>query len=313
MVDWADIVIENMRPGVISRMGLGYETLSKSNPGLVMLSTCNMGQSGPRAMTPGFGTQLSALAGFCGLTGSSDGPPMLLYGPYIDFIAANFGAAAVLAALDKSRKTGKGSWIDLSQYETGLLFIAGALFEYHSTGKIADRAGNADLVTVPHGAYRCRDNRWITLSCWTEPEFAALLKLMGKADLAKDTRFKSREARKQHEVALNGIISTWSENQDADSLAEALQSAGVCSYPVNTVADVFTDPQLRELEIWRWRRHPVMGLQAYQFPSFNLCDTPGDIYNAAPLFGGDNDIVFRDYLGLGDKEMEKYRAEGVIG
>src|SRR5690606_14024389 len=105
MCGWADIVIENMRPGVMARLGLGYETLSRDHPGLVMLSTCNMGQTGPRAMTPGFGTQLSSLAGFCHLTGAPDGPPMLLYGPYIDFVAANFGAAAVLAALHRSRSS----------------------------------------------------------------------------------------------------------------------------------------------------------------------------------------------------------------
>jgi len=313
MVNWADIVIENMRPGVIARMGLGYETFAESNPGLVMLSTCNMGQTGSRAMTPGFGTQLSALAGFSGLTGSSDGPPMLLYGPYIDFIAANFGAAAVLGALQKSRNTGKGSRLDLSQYETGLLFIAGALLEYHTTGKVAQRSENADPISVPHGAYRCIKDKWITLSCWSEEEFASLVEIMGNPELAKDSRFGSSDNRKKHEAELNQIISDWCRNLDAEQLAETLQNNGICSYPVNTVADVFTDPQLSKLKVWRWRRHPVIGLYAYMFPSFDLGDTPGDIYNPAPLFGGDNDIVFSELIGLDEKELKEYRENGTVG
>jgi crotonobetainyl-CoA:carnitine CoA-transferase CaiB-like acyl-CoA transferase len=313
MTEWADIVIENMRPGVVSRIGLGYDKLIKRNPDLIMLSTCNMGQSGPRAKTPGFGTQLSALSGFCGLTGSMDGPPMLLYGPYIDFIAANFGAAAVLAALDRSRKTGKGCRIDLSQYETGLQFIAGALFDFHRNGHIAERNMNADPVAVPHGAYRCLDNRWLALSCWSDDDFTTLAGLMGRSSLASSEKFLDRKTRKRNEGELNVLIGNWCLQQDASELAERLQKNGICSYPVNTVADVFSDPQLRELAIWRWRRHPEIGLQAYMFPSFNLYDTPGDIYNPAPLFGGDNDFVYRELMGLSEEEMREYRQRGVIG
>ena len=313
VTEWADIVIENMRPGVVNRLGLGYEILSKRNPSLVMLSTCNMGQTGPRAMTPGFGTQLSALSGFCGLTGAGDGPPMLLYGPYIDFIAANFGAAAVLAALNKCRQTGQGCNIDLSQYETGLQFIAGALFDYHEHGIVANRAMNADPVAIPHGAYRCRENRWVVLSCWTDKEFNLLMKLMDKPDISTDQQFMHVDQRKLNESALNEIIGAWCLEQDADSLATRLQEQGICSYPVNTVADVFSDPQLIQLEIWRRRRHPEIGMQAYMFPPFDLTETPGDIYKSAPLFGGDNDYVFRELIGLDEEEMKQYRLAGAIG
>ena len=104
---WCDIVIENMRPGVMERLGLGFAALSKINPRLVMLATCNMGQTGPRADQPGFGSQLSALGGFCGMTGFPDGPPMLLYGPYIDFIASALGGAAVLAGVIRARRSGR--------------------------------------------------------------------------------------------------------------------------------------------------------------------------------------------------------------
>ncbi len=162
LADWCDVVIENMRPGVMDRLGLGYQALRETNPDLIMLSTCNMGQTGPRADTPGFGSQLTAFAGMCGLTGERDGPPMLLYGPYIDYIASTLGAVAVLAALEKRRRTGEGSFLDVSQYECGLMFLAGPLLDYHVNGKIAERAGNDDPVAAPHGAWPCRAVRAAT-------------------------------------------------------------------------------------------------------------------------------------------------------
>ena len=124
LCDAADIVIENMRPGVMERLGLAYDTLRRTNPGLIMLSTSNMGKTGPQAGHPGFGSQLSSLSGFTELIGESGGPPNLLYGPYIDLIAVAYGGAAVLAALDSRRRTGAGVDIDLSQYETGLQFLS---------------------------------------------------------------------------------------------------------------------------------------------------------------------------------------------
>src|SRR5437667_4795908 len=156
LVEWSDIVIENMRPGVMSRLGLDYESLRERKPDLIMLSTSNMGQTGPNATHPGFGSQLSSLSGFTELTGEAEGPPSLLYGPYIDLIAVAYGGAAVLAALDYARRTGEGVCIDLSQYEAGLQFLSPALLEYAASGVIAHRNGNRDPVAVPHGCYPCR-------------------------------------------------------------------------------------------------------------------------------------------------------------
>ncbi len=313
LADWCDVLIENMRPGVIDRIGLGYEALKETNLDLIMLSTCNMGQTGPRAHTPGFGSQLSALAGFCDLTGVSGGPPMLLYGPYIDFIAAHLGAAAILAALDNRRRTGKGAFIDVSQYECGLSFVAGALLEYHASGRIAERAGNDDPTAVPHGAYRCRDEQWLALSCWSDGEFARLAKAVEHAEWAEDARFSDAAARRENIAALEDGIAAWCAPRDADEAATILQTAGVHSYRVNTVAELFSDPQLRHRRSWRVRRHPVIGDQSYYFPGIDLSETPGDVTAAAPLLGGDNEMVFRDFLGLTEEEYETYESQGVIG
>lgn len=284
-----DVVIENMRPGVMARIGLGYDALKAERPGLVMLSTCNMGQTGPRADTPGFGSQLTALAGMCNLTGTPDGPPMLLYGPYIDFIASTLGAAAVLAALEQRRRTGAGAWLDVSQYECGLMFLAGPLLEYHTSGRVAQRAGNDDPDAVLHGAYPCANGTWIAVSCWSAEE---------RRRLDAATGPQSLEA--------------WLVARPADTAAQALQSAGVHAHAVNTVADLFTDPQLAARRQWRRRPHPVIGDQAYCFPAFDLSETPGDVTRAAPTLGADNEQVFRELLGLSADELAAYEAAGAF-
>ena len=310
--EWADIVIENMRPGVIDRLGLGFQELSKTNPGLIMLSTCNMGQTGPRADTPGFGSQLSALAGVCGLTGEKDGPPMLLYGPYIDYIASTLGAAAVLAALERKQRTGEGAYLDVSQYECGLMFLAGPLLEYHRSGKLVERSGNDDPHAAPHGAFACRGEGWIALSCWSDGEFARLCAAIGRPDLAKDPNLSTLEGRKAAASPIQDALSAWARERDAHEAAQLLQSHRVHAHAVNTIADLFADPQLVFRRQWRRRRHPVLGDQAYCYPAFELSETPGDVTAAGPMLGADNGRVFRDFLGLSEDEFNALHAKGAM-
>ena len=313
LAQWADLVIENMRPGVMERLGLGYAALSERDPRLVMLSTCNMGQTGPRADTPGFGSQLSALAGMCGMTGVADGPPMLLYGPYIDFIASGLGAAAALAAVIRSKRTGKGAFIDVSQYECGLLFMGGALQDYFAEGNTRTRCGNDDAEAVPHGAFPCRDGEWVTLSCWSDQDFAALAATIGQPHLAADPAFATAPARRERQRALEAIIAAWTRGLGATEAAETLQQAGIAAHPVVTMAGLFTDPQLMARRTWRVRRHDEIGDQAYCFPGFDLATVPGDVVGPAPCLGAHNDFVFRDLVGVPEAELENFRACGVFG
>jgi benzylsuccinate CoA-transferase BbsF subunit len=312
MAHWCDLIIENMRSGVMERLGLGFAVLARRNPRLVMLSTCNMGQTGPRADQPGFGSQLTALAGLCGLTGAAEGPPMLLYGPYIDYVASLLGAAAAMAAVLRARKSGKGALIDLSQYECGLMFMGAALHEFLATGRIAERCGNDDPDAVPHGVYLCADGEWLALSCWSDAEFVSLASALGQAALAREARFCSAAARRANSAELDKLIASWTGGLTAEAAAQALQAARVPAYPVVTMSGLFRDPQLFARRQFRVRRHPEMGDHAYCFPGFDLAGAPGDIIGPAPCVGADNEFVFRDLVGLSEKEYESYRQCGVF-
>ncbi len=160
----ADVVIESFTPGHMAKWGLDHATLRRDQPALVMLSTCNQGQTGPHSRIPGYGSQLTALAGFLHLLGEADGTPVLLYGPYIDYIAVGHGVVAILAALLRRRLTGQGCYIDLSQYESGLQFLTPALLEHAANGTVPTRCGDRDLVAAPHGVYRCADLRSVPAS-----------------------------------------------------------------------------------------------------------------------------------------------------
>ncbi len=313
LVRWADIVIENFTPGTMARLGLDYETLSGVNPALIMLSTCNQGQTGPHARHPGFGSQLSSLAGFTHFTGEPDGPPMLLYGPYIDFIAVAFGLVAVLAALDARRRTGKGQHIDLSQYEAGLHFLAPALLDASVNGRDAWRQGNRDPHAAPHGAYPGRGKGpWCAISVWDDLEWERLVKAMGHPAWAAVARWATTAGRKAHEVELDRRIGEWTSRLDADRVMLELQAAGVHAAVVRTMEELFIDPQLLHRQAWQALQHPEMGRHHYKTPPFVLSKAPGGPRRAAPCLGEHTRQVLGEILGMTEPEVTALEAREVL-
>ncbi len=305
LVENAQVVIENMRPGVINRLGLGYDRLRRVNPSLVMLSTSNLGQTGPHATHPGFGSQLSSLCGFTHLTGMIDGPPQLLYGPYIDFVAVVFGGAAVLAALDKQRRTNQGTFIDLSQYETGLQFLGGPVLDHAVNGAVQQRHGNHDTLAIPHGCYRVRDDRWCVISCWDDAEWERFCEAMDRPGWRADRRFGTAAERRQHESDLNDAIAAHVSGEDGTALMLRLQRADVHAAVVNSIADLFSDPQLATRDIWQQQDHPEIGRHHYRMVAYQLHDSPGRVRSPAPCLGQHNDHIFREWLGLSTQEFEQ--------
>ncbi|MCH7714927.1 MAG: CoA transferase [Gemmatimonadetes bacterium] len=308
LVEKAQIVIENMRPGVIDRLGLGYDRLRRVNPSLVMLSTSNLGQTGRYATHPGFGSQLSSLCGFTHLTGTTDGPPQLLYGPYIDFVAVVFGGAAVLAALDRQRRTNQGAFIDLSQYETGLQFLGGTVLDHAVNGGVEQRCGNHDTLAIPHGCYRVRDERWCVISCWDDAEWGRFCDAVSRPDWQTDQRFGTASQRRRHESDLNDAIAAQVLGEDGTVLMLRLQRAGVHAAVVNSIADLFSDPQLAARNIWQEQVHPEIGRHHYRMVAYQLHDSPGRVRSPAPCLGQHNDHIFRDWLGVSTQELKQAEA-----
>jgi len=312
LVEWCDVVIENMRPGVMARLGLDFEALRRRNPTLVMLSSSNMGQTGPYARQPGFGSQLSSLSGFTNFIGEADGPPNFVYGPYVDFVAVAFGGVAILAALDYSRRMKEPLYLDLSQYESGLQFMSRSLLHYWGNGVNGTRDGNREPAASPHGCYPCREGRWCVISCWDEDEWVRFCHASRQLPWLDDSRFSSFTNRKQHEAALNQLIADWTHSRDAQSIMETLQGAGVHAAAVSTMQDLFSDPQIASRRVWQELEHPEIGLHHYRMSSYQLCDTPGRVHGPAPCLGEHNEQVFLSWLGMSRGEYQGLLDQGAF-
>jgi len=313
LVAKADVVVENFTPGTMARLGLGYELLSRDNPGLVMLSTCNQGQFGPHAGHPGFGSHLTSLAGFTHLLGYPDETPVLLYGPYIDYIAVGYGTVAVLASLLRRQRTGKGAYIDLSQYETGVQFMTPALLDYFVNGRVPNRQGGRDPSAAPHGVFACRgDDRWVALSVFGDDEWQRFAEALGRPEWVGDPELATLEGRKAQEDRLEAHVANWASQLDREEVVARLRKHHLRVYPVNSMADLFSDPQLAHRQTWRPVDHPVQGRIHAAAPPFTLRSTPPKLERPAPCLGGDNSYVLGEILGLSDAEIEELAHQGVL-
>ena len=241
------------------------------------------------------------------LLGEPDSTPVLLYGPYIDYIAVGYGAIAVLAALERRKRTGVGCTIDLSQYEAGLQFLAPSILEFAANGRIPGRAGNADAVAAPHGVYRCAGaDRWVALSVWTDAEWRALSLLM---DLSGPPTAAGRRAGR---VAIDVAIGAWTATRERDLVVDLLRQAGVRAAPVLSISELFSDPQLAHRQMWPAVTHPAIGPMHVMAPPFRLSGTPSLQERPGPTVGADNDHVFGGILGLSVDERRTLQRDGVF-
>lgn len=313
-VSWADVVAENFTAGTIDKLGLGYEEIRKVKPDIIMISSCNQGQTGPHAQQAGFGSHLTSLSGFVDITGWQDREPVCIWGPYTDFISVRFGVAALMAALDYRRRTGKGMHIDLSQYEASLNFLAPLLLDYSVNGRVAGRIGNSSPHAVPHGVYPCKgEDRWCAISVYGDEEWRAFCRALGKPDWSQDPQFATFALRKAKEEEINQRVAEVTSNFTAEELMKALQAVGVAAGAVKTWEDLFEhDPQLKLREQFVWLEHPEIGKHTYTAPAYLLSQTPPDIRMPAPCLGQHNEYVYTKLLGYSDEEFLKLLESGAL-
>jgi benzylsuccinate CoA-transferase BbsF subunit len=315
LIPWADIVSESFTPKAMRNWGLDFEHLRAIKSDLIMFSTCMQGQTGPNAMYPGFGQLAAALSGFYYISGYGEGqPPAPPYGAYSDFVAPRLLTSALIAALDYKRRTGKGQYIDMSQYEAALQNLAPALIDYFATGKMLGPRGNESHRYAPHGAYRCADEgpeeRWIAIAAANDDEWHWMRKVFGVAD--NDARFSTQLLRIEHRAELDDFVGGLTRNHQASDLTAKLQAAGVAAYPVQNCVDLHQDENLEAFDFWHWLEHKQMGPSSYEGLSHRMSRTPGELRSAAPVLGQHNDEVFRGMLGLTPGEIEQLQKENVI-
>jgi benzylsuccinate CoA-transferase BbsF subunit len=310
-----DVVTENFAAGVIERLGLGYETLSKLRPDLVMLSISGFGRSGPYRALAGYGPAVSALSGFVGATGyDENGPPQLLGISYADPSAGVLAAAAIVAALINRDRTGVGTYIDQSLLEPAVALLAEGFLDFAMNGREPRRIGNRDPVMAPHNCYKARGdaNQWVTIAVGTQREWRNLCRAMDNDQLADDPRFCTEQMRKRNEDALDEIISRWTAARDRWDITRALQDAEVCAFPSLSNKDLAHDPHLRQRGFMVAKEHPEVGRRLHAGIPWTLGGNPVEIRQAAPLLGADTDSMLGELLGLDAPEIDRLRRLGVL-
>jgi benzylsuccinate CoA-transferase BbsF subunit len=307
----ADVVNENFVPGVLEKYGLGYAALSAERPDLIMISSSAQGQTGPNARAPGLGVTLQGLVGLAHLTGWPDRNPVGTGEPYTDTLVAPAAGAALMAALDYRRRTGRGMHIDLSQFEIVTHVLAPGMLHEQLAGARHSRLGNASLARAPEGVFACQgEERWCAVSVENDAQWGALADLIGYAGDTPRAR-QDLAWRMQRREELEGAIAAWMRGRDVAEAQEQLQARGIPAYGVSSNEDVMADPQLAARGHWVERDHPVMGAHLYEMPPFRLEEHAVRV-GRAPLIGEHTEQVLSEVLGMDREEIAAARAAGAL-
>jgi len=312
IVSTSDVVAQNMRPGVMDRLGLGYEELRKVKPDIIMLSSSAYGDTGPYRAYTGYAQHFSAFSGQAYMAGYPDGEPNLMTGA-TDIRSATTAAFALLAALNYRQRTGEGQHIDLSSTETISVLLGDAIMDYSMNQRQPSRVGNRDSFMAPHNCYRCQgEDKWVSIAVANDEEWARLCQAMGNPALTKDERFADSHRRWQNQELLDRHIGEWTINYSHREVMERLQAAGVAAMPSFSAEELFSDAHMREREAFAEVEHSVMGKQVVMNPPWKLSTTPARIEKAGPLLGEHNEYVFGELLGIPKPEITQLIEEKVI-
>ena len=311
LLDKADVLIENMRPGKLEQLGLAPATLHERNAGLVILRVTGWGQSGPYRDRPAFGTQAEAMSGFAYANGYPDGPPTLPTIPLADLVSGYLGAYGVMTALWQRQSSGRGQVVDLSLFESLFGFLGPQAAVFDRLGIVYEREGNRSPVSVPRGIYRTRDDRWVAISCATEPVVQRAFTAMGRPELFEDPRYSTRAARRERIDEVDALMQEWIGRHDLADVMEKFTAADATVAPVNTVREVLQDPHAiaRQMVVDAPADDTTPVKMHNVFP--RLSETPGRVRWSGRTLGADNEDVL-GRIGISAEELEKLRRDGAI-
>ncbi len=312
LVKKADVVIQNMRPGVMDRLGIGYEDLREVKPDIIMLSSSALGATGPERSYVGYAPTFAAMGGMAYITGYADKEPSTLSGA-IDTRVGTTSAFAILSALIYRQRTGKGQNIDLSSSEAISCLMGEAFLDYAMNNRVKERDGNNDDVMAPHGCYPCQgEGRWVTIAVSTEDEWQSFCEAIGSPDWCGDNRFVDATSRRQNREELNRLISGWTIQHTDYEATEILQSAGVAAIPTLSGGMVSRDPHIKERDLFVEIEHAELGKRLVVGPPWRLSGTPVKVRRPAPLLGEHNQYVLGELLGMTQSEIDQLIEEQVV-
>lgn len=317
LVAVSDVVAENFSGRVMPSWGLDYQSIRAINPSIVMLSMSGFGRTGPWRDRVSYGQTLQAWSGFTQLTGFPDTDPSGPASAYSDAVGGMAGAQAVLLALLHRSRTGRGQWLDVSQFESLTSLLDTLVLDMSANGPaaVSTRTGNRmpHQGGAPHGAYRCSgDDRWVAITVFTDLEWRAFVDAIGRPDWCSDPRFASCDSRQRNADALDALVESWTSQRAAEDVMALLQGAGIAAGVVQTGADLSRDPQLKAREFFRQVPDHQGELRTIESAPYKMSRTPGGATRGAPAFAADMTYVLREVLGMTDEEIEDCAIAGAF-
>jgi crotonobetainyl-CoA:carnitine CoA-transferase CaiB-like acyl-CoA transferase len=308
----SDVIVENFRPGTLERLGLGYDVLSKRNPGLVLVRISGFGQTGPYSQRAGYGAIGEALSGLRHLTGDPDRPPARISASVTDEVTAIYGALGAMMALYSRTQTGRGQVVDACLYESAFSLIEPHVPAFDKLGVVAQRTGSRLPDSAPNNTFVTKDQRYIHITAMGDAVFVRLAQVMGQPELASHPDYATQVARSKHEDALDGLIAGWTGSRPLSEVVKALAEGGVAAAPIYTVEDIFADEHFRARDMLVRMPDEDFGSVALPGVVPKLSGTPGTIRHTGHRVGEDTAAVLADVLGLSAGDIARLEVERVI-
>ena len=303
-----DILVENFKVGALAKYGLGWENLRERYPRLIYCSITGFGQTGPYAPRPGYDALIQAMGGVMSLTGEIEGEPQKVGIPVADLFAGLYGCIGVLAAVNHRNTTGQGQRIDIGMLDTHVAWLANQGMNYLATGENPPRLGNQHPNIVPYQVFPSKDG-YIVLSVGNDPTFERFCKLVGQEALLADPRFATNAARVANRQLVTDTLTPVMRSRGTKEWVEVLEAAKIGCGPINTLKDVFEDPQVKAREVVVEMDHASGERVQVIANPVRLSATPPSYRSAAPVLGQHTEEVLAG-LGLDAEAIAKLRADG---
>ena len=313
LVETADVLVENFRPGTMERWGLGYEELSTTNPGLVMVRVSGYGQTGPYKDQAGFGSIGEAMGGIRHVTGFPDRPPPRVGISLGDSLAATFGAlGAVTALYNREARGGRGQVVDVAIYEAVLALMESTIPEYALTGHIRGRTGAILPFVAPSNTYPTSDGDYVVIGANADTVFGRFAKALGHPEWAESERYATHNARGENQQELDELISAWTRERTAQEVIEVMREASVPAGKLFTAEDMLSDEHYAARQNVVEVEDPDIGPFPMQNVVPRLTETPCSVRWTGPKLGQHNDEVFKEALGLSEEDLGGLRERGIV-
>ncbi|MCZ6557219.1 MAG: CoA transferase [SAR324 cluster bacterium] len=313
LVAQSDVVVENFRPGTLEKWGIGYEDLKAVNEGLIMLRVSGYGQTGPKKHEPGFARVAHAFSGLTYLVGTPDTPPLAPGSNTLaDFLSGTYGAYGILLALRVRDKSGKGQVVDIGLYEPMFRYLDEMAPVYQKTGYVKERVGTGGGHAVPHNHYPTGDGKWVAIACTNDKMFARFAQVMGRPELAGEDMYGLQDKRRAAQQEVEVLVNDWTKSQTQAELLEKCTAGAVPSGPINSIADIFADPQFAARENLLTVEDERVGPLTVANVVPRLSATPGQVRHLGRALGADNAQVLAELLEIGEAELAELKKEGVV-